>query len=58
MKQMKHFSEEEWIEYQYGESGEQKQMQQHLAQCAECAELVAALAGDLARNATRRVKPE
>ena len=45
---MKHFSEEEWIEYQCGESGEQKQMQQHLAQCAECAELVAALAGDLA----------
>jgi hypothetical protein len=45
---MRHFSEEEWIEYQYGESGDREQMRQHLAQCAECAAQVAALAGDLA----------
>ena len=45
---MKHFSEEEWIEYRYGESGEREQMQEHLTQCSECAALAEALASDLA----------
>lgn len=44
---MKHFSEEEWIEYHYGESPERERMQEHLAQCSECASLAEALARDL-----------
>jgi hypothetical protein len=34
---MKHLTEEEWLDYYYGESADREAMQPHIAQCAECA---------------------
>lgn len=45
---MKHLTEEEWIEYYYGEALNRQEMQEHIAECAECAALGSDLARDLA----------
>jgi hypothetical protein len=47
---MKHLSEEEWIEYYYGEgpSSARQAMQEHIVQCSECAVAGRELAEDLA----------
>jgi hypothetical protein len=55
---MKHFSEDEWIEYHYGESDHQEKMQQHLAHCAECVALAEALARDLEELRPERSEPQ
>jgi hypothetical protein len=44
---MKHLTEEEWIEYYYGESADRQALQQHLAECKECAAMGRELARDL-----------
>lgn len=55
---MKHLTEEEWIEYYYGESADKEQAQVHIAQCAECAEVGRTLAHDLATMREREGDPQ
>jgi hypothetical protein len=44
---MKHLTEEEWIEFYYGESADSQALQEHLAECKECATMGQELARDL-----------
>jgi hypothetical protein len=46
---MKHLTEEEWIEYYYGESADRHAVQEHLEECAECAAMGQELALDLSQ---------
>ena len=52
---MKHLSEQEWIDYYYGEYPNQQQVQQHLAECPECTAMFQELAGDM--DALRHAEP-
>ena len=44
----RHLSEEEWIEYYYGESADPVWAQEHILSCAECAAMGRELSADLA----------
>jgi len=46
---MRHLTEEEWIEYYYGESADRQAVHEHLADCAECAAMGRELARDLSQ---------
>jgi hypothetical protein len=55
---MKHLTEEEWIEYYYGESPDQQRMQEHIGECAECAAVGRDLARDLAEMRLSEGEPQ
>jgi len=54
---MRHITEEEWIEYYYGESTHRQFVQEHLAECAECAATGRELARDLAELSINKEVP-
>src|ERR1700722_7621883 len=51
---MKHLTEEEWIEFYYGESPDRQLMQEHIDECAQCAAMGRDLAHDLTNLSAKR----